>query len=366
LPIYTNTDQKTMLSPDSLDLLFKLSDAHAVPGFEDEVRNIFRKKTEKYGKISVDRIGNIYCTRPNTEKPHLAVDCHMDEVGFMVQSITPEGFLKVLGLGGWSTTNLPAQPVVVMGRHGKIPGVFGSIPPHFLKDRESPTPTMEDMYVDIGATSDSMVRSWGVRAGSPVCPDITARASHNPDRVMGKAFDNRVGCAICIETAVATAASPANVTFIGAVQEEGGLRGATVSSRSSNIDLAVVIEGAPADDAPGVLTPMSQGLLGKGTQIRCYDPTHIANSKLVDWVVELAESEKIPYQLAVWRSGGTNAGRYHLEGKGIPTVVLGVPSRYIHSHQSMIDLNDYAATRLLVQKIVEKMDAAAYQSLLPV
>ena len=354
-----------MLSPESIDLLLKLSNAHAVPGFEDEVRSLFRKKTHDYGKVSVDRIGNIYCNRPSDRKPHIAVDCHMDEVGFMVQSITPEGFLKVLGLGGWSVSNLPAQPVVVMGRHGKIPGVFGSLPPHFQKGPKNDAPTMEDMYVDIGATNADMVKSWGIRAGSPICPDTQARISKNPDRIMGKAFDNRAGCAVCIETAIATADLPANVTFIGAVQEEGGLRGATVSSRITGVDLAIVVEASPADDAPGMLSPTSQGMLGKGAQIRCYDPTHIANSKLVDWVVELAEAENIPHQLAVRHSGGTNAARYHLEGKGIPSVVIGVPARYIHSHLSMIDLNDYAATKLLVQKVIEHMDEVAYESLLP-
>ena len=354
-----------MLSPESINLLLKLSNAHAVPGFEDEVRSIFRQKTEAHGKISVDRIGNIYCSRLNDKKPHIAVDCHMDEVGFMVQSITPEGFLKVLGLGGWSISTLPAQPVVVIGRNGKIPGVFGSLPPHFQKGHKDATPTIEDMYVDVGATNADMVKSWGIRAGSPICPDTQARLSRNPDRIMGKAFDNRAGCAVCIETAASTADLPANVTFIGTVQEEGGLRGSTVSSRISNIDLAIIVEGTPADDAPGVLTPMSQALLGKGAQIRCYDPTHIANSKLVDWVVELAERENIPHQLAVRYSGGTNAARYHLQGKGVPSVVIGVPARYIHSHLSMIDINDYAATQLLVHKVIEHMDGDAYESLLP-
>ena len=348
----------------SIELLSRLSNATAVPGAEDEVRSIFREQLEGTGDLSVDRIGNFYLNRKNNSLPHIAVDCHMDEVGFMVQSITPEGYLRVLCLGGWSTSSLPAQRVVALGSKGKVPGIFGSLPPHFLKDKTA-TPGIEDLFVDIGASSDSEVREWGIRPGTSLCPDVTVQSSHNPKRLMGKAFDNRVGCAVCIETAHNTKDSDANVTYIGAVQEEGGLRGATVSSASSTIDLAIVLEGTPADDAPGMLLPSSQGILGMGVQIRCYDPTHIANSKLVDYAVALAEDNSIPFQMAVRRSGGTNAGRYHLAGKGIPTIVLGVPSRYIHSHQSMIDLDDYAATCKLTEALVRSINPQTYESILP-
>ena len=352
------------MNQQSIDLLTRLSNAHAVPGTEDEVRAIFREALSSTGDYTVDRIGNAYLARTTKNRPHLAVDCHMDEVGFMVQSITPDGYLKVLGLGGWSTTTLPAQRVAIMGSKGKVPGVFGSLPPHFMKDK-SASPEMEDLFVDIGATSENEVRSWGIRPGTPICPDVQVRISQNPKRIMGKAFDNRVGCAVCIETALNTTDAQANVTFIGAVQEEGGLRGATVSSASRKIDLAIVLEGTPADDAPATLSPLSQGILGKGVQIRCYDPTHLANSKLVDYAVSLAESKSIPFQLAVRRSGGTNAGRYHLAGQGIPTIVLGVPARYIHSHQSMIDLDDYAATCQLTEALIRTIDSEIYESLLP-
>lgn len=352
------------MNQQSIDLLTRLSNAHAVPGTEDEVRAIFREQLADTGEYSVDRIGNAYLERKQEGLPHIAVDCHMDEVGFMVQSITPEGYLRVLGLGGWSTTTLPAQRVVVLGTKGKVVGIFGSLPPHFMKDKTA-SPEIEDLFVDVGAGSEQEVRDWGIRPGTPVCPDVKVTPANNPKRLIGKAFDNRVGCGACIETALNTKDATANVTFIGAVQEEGGLRGATVSSASRKIDLAVVLEGTPADDAPATLSPTSQGVLGKGVQIRCYDPTHLANSKLVDYTISIAESNSIPFQLAVRRSGGTNAGRYHLAGQGIPTVVLGVPSRYIHSHQSMIDLDDYAATCQLTEALVRNIDKQTYESLLP-
>lgn len=348
----------------SIELLTQLSNAHAVPGSEDEVRAIFRRELEGSGAITVDRIGNFLLRRVHSGRPHIGIDAHMDEVGFMVQSITPDGYLRILGLGGWSVATLPAQRVVVMGSKGKIPGTFGSLPPHFQKEG-SASPGMEDLFIDIGADSEATVREWGIRPGSPVCPDVQVQATRHPKRLIGKAFDNRVGCAVCIETAQRTRNLNANLSFIGAVQEEGGLRGATVLSASHPVDLMIVLEGTPADDAPGMLNPTSQGVLGKGVQIRCYDPTHLANSRLVDWAICIAEQHAIPFQLAVRRSGGTNAGRYHLAAHGIPTLVLGVPARYIHSHQSMIDLDDYAATCKLAETLIRELDAATYEGILP-
>jgi len=348
----------------SIQLLTDLSNATAVPGTEDEVRAIFRRELEGIGDISIDRIGNFLLQRSFPEQPHIVVDCHMDEVGFMVQSITPNGYLNVLCLGGWSTSTLPAQRVVALGKLGKVPGIFGSLPPHFAKG-EGKSPAIEDLYVDIGATSEREVREWGIRPGTPLCPDVKVQTSRNAARLIGKAFDNRAGCAVCIETALRTRDAKANVTFIGAVQEEGGLRGATVIGNRSDIDLAIVLEGTPADDAPGMLSSTSQGVLGRGVQIRCYDPTHIANSRLVDYAISLATEFGIPHQVAVRRSGGTNAGRYHMAGKGVPTLVLGVPARYIHSHQSMIDLNDYAAACQLTETLLRNLTNEVYAGLLP-
>jgi putative aminopeptidase FrvX len=226
---------------------------------------------------------------------------------------------------------------------------------------------MEDLFVDVGARSATEVLDWGIRPGTPLCPDVQAKHTHNPNRLIGKAFDDRAGCAVCIETALRTRDAVANTSFIGSVQEEAGLRGATViGNDADSVDLAIVLEGTPADDAPGMRSTTSQGVLGNGVQIRCFDPTHIANSRLVDWVISVAQQHNIPHQLAVRRSGGTNAGKYHLAGHGIPTTVLGVPARYIHSHQSMIDLHDYQATVALTEALIRSLTNEVYQNLLPV
>ena len=149
----------------------------------------------------------------------------------------------------------------------------------------------------------------------------------------------------------------------GTVQEEVGLRGAQTLSAMAKPDVAVILEGTPADDTPGFNPDTSQGKMGKGVQIRLHDPSAIMNPRLADLAVEVAEKEKIPYQVAVRTSGGTDAGRVHLAGEGVPCVVLGVPARYIHSHQSMIELGDYEAMVKLATALVKKLTAAQVKKL---
>jgi endoglucanase len=348
----------------SIQLLEILSNAHSVPGHEEEVRAIFRKELQGLGSFEVDRIGNCRLMRnPDAQGPHLVVDAHMDEVGFMVQSITPGGFLQVVNLGGWTASQLPGQSVSVFTPKGKIPGTFGSLPPHFAKNKAQAE--IEDLFIDIGADNQKQALQWGVRPGSAVCPDTRFQTLKNPMRLMGKAFDNRAGCAACIELAGQPLPKTRKVSFVGSVQEEGGLRGAQAAGPWLEADLMIVLEGSPADDTPGIASHQSQSVLGAGVQIRCYDPTHLASPRLVEWAIELAQKQQIPYQIAVRRSGGTNAGKYHLDKRGVPTLVLGVPCRYIHGHQSILDLSDYLAMRELCAAIIRELSPEQYERLLP-
>ena len=353
--------------PETIDLLSRLSAAHAVPGFEDEVRAILHQELSGAGKASVDRMGNYRLRMKGKAGPHIGIDCHMDEVGFMVQSITPDGFLRLVDLGGWSTLTLSAQPMVVLGSKGKIHGAMGSVPPHFNRGKSGgeSIPTVADLHLDIGARDAAEVRAWGIVPGTAVCPDVQPRPMHNGSRLIGKALDNRVGCAAAIQVARALQDDDFNLSVFGTVQEEGGLRGAEVTRNSTDLDLMIVMEGSPADDTPGQLTSSSQGILGRGVQIRCYDPTHITNPRLAQWSCKIADSFNIPYQIAVRRTGGTNAGKYHLGAQGIPTIVLAPPVRYIHSHLSIVEINDLIATRELAIAMIRSLDDQTYRELLP-
>ena len=162
---------------------------------------------------------------------------------------------------------------------------------------------------------------------------------------------------------LARSTHPNRLVLTGTVQEEVGLRGAKSAAFHAKPDVAIVLEGPPADDTPGFSRAESQGRLGGGVQIRLFDPTAIANPRLVQLAIETAKAENIPHQVTVRRSGGTDAGSFHLANSGVPTVVLGVPARYIHSHNAIIDVNDYLHLVSLTVALARKLDAATVESL---
>lgn len=182
---------------------------------------------------------------------------------------------------------------------------------------------------------------------------------------MAKAFDNRVGMAGTIQAgkALAAGARPNKIILAGTVQEEIGLRGARTAAFHSRPDVAIVLEGPPADDAPGFSRAESQGRLGGGVQIRLFDPSAIMNPRLTELAIRTAKEEGIPHQVTVRRGGGTDAGSFHLALEGIPCVVLGVPARYIHSHNSIIDVNDYLHLVSLTTALARRLDETTVKGL---
>lgn len=345
----------------ALTLLKELTEAHSVPGHEDEVRAIFCDELGGLGEISADRSGSVFCTLSG-HGPRVMITGHMDEVGFMVQNITPDGFLQFLPLGGWWEHNLLSQRVEVLTRSGaKIPGVIASKPPHFLSpNQRREVMSIEQMFIDVGANSRSEVeRDLGISLGDPIAPWVPFVAMGVEDRFMAKAFDNRVGMAAAIQAGQLLAddgASPNQLILCGTVQEEMGTRGARTAANYAKPDVAIVLEGPPADDIPGSPRVESQGRLGGGAQIRMFDPSAIGNPRLAHLAIETAREAGIPYQVAVRRSGGTDAAAFHIANEGIPTVVLGTPARYIHSHNAIIDINDHLALVALTLELAKRLD----------
>jgi len=348
----------------SIALLERLTQADGVPGFEDEVRQVVVERLSKHGTLIPDRMGGIVCRREGTsERPHVSLDCHLDEIGFIIQHVTPGGFLKFLPLGGWWNHILPAQRVRVHGSAGEVLGVIGSTPPHFLPaERRSQVLDVKDMFIDVGSSSREETESWGLRPGSWAVPYSPFTRLRNEKLLLSKAFDNRAGCALCIETVERSENHPNTLFACGSVQEEVGLRGASATATIADPDVAIVLEGPPADDTPGFNLDESQGALGRGVQIRAYDPSMIANPRLVEFTIGVAKAAGIAHQVTVRSSGGTNAGRIHTHGRGVPSVVLGVPSRYIHAHTSVVAIDDYLAALRLSLELVRRLDEAAVRS----
>jgi len=347
----------------AISLLQELTEAHAVSGHEDEVRAIFVDELQEAGELSTDRNGSVFC-EVGTSGPRVMVAGHMDEVGFMVQHITPDGFLQFVAIGGWWEHNLLSQRVEVLTRRGdKILGVVSSRPPHFLPEAQRrQVMSIDQLFIDIGAESArEAAETFGVALGDPIAPVSAFTALAGEDCFMAKAFDNRVGMAGTIQAGqiLSQSTHPNRLILCGTVQEEVGLRGARTAAFHAKPDVAIVLEGPPADDSPGFSRAECQGRLGGGVQIRMFDPSAIANPRLARLAIDTARAEGIAHQITVRRSGGTDAGSFHLANDGIPSIVLGVPARYIHSHNAIIDLNDYLALLALTIALVRRLDQNA-------
>lgn len=349
----------------ALALLTELAEAAGPSGFESPVRAIVQR--ELATNLSCCRSGSIICEAAGAQPgPRVMVSAHLDEVGFVVQNITAEGYLKFMPLGGWWGHTLLSQRVRVLTRSGEsVLGVVSSKPPHFLEEAERKVVLpLDRMFIDVGGNSRQEVEQlFGIRVGDPVVPVSEFTTLHNPDLLLCKAFDNRVGTAVMVQAMLALRPQPHPNTLlaVGTVQEEVGTRGAQTACALARPDVALILEGAPADDSPGFNRQEAQGKLGGGVQIRMLDPTAIMNRNLVEFAIACAEREGIKYQLAVRTSGGTDAKVVHLAQAGVPTVVLGVPSRYIHTHNTIIDLNDYLETLKLVEAMAMCLDRATVE-----
>lgn len=350
------------MSSTSIDLLKRLTSARAISGHEDAVRAIVRSELDGVGALETDAMGNTFCVRDGSSPtPRVLLECHMDEVGFMVQHVTSAGFVKFLTIGGWWNHTLLAQRVTISVEGGEVPGIIGATPPHLLASgSRDKVMNIEDLFIDIGAESREQAEvEFGVVPGCAITPSTEWLGTRHSKRYVAKAFDNRVGVALMIETMKTLGAHPNTLIGAACVQEEVGVRGAPAACETAKPDVAIVLEAPPADDLPGFAKEASQGTLGAGPQIRLYDPTMITNPRLAQAVIDLAERSDIPHQRAVRRSGGTDAGGIHKSRTGIPSIVLGVPTRYIHSHESMIDMNDYEATLELILQFVAALDDGA-------
>jgi len=349
-------------------LFERCSNACAVSGFEGEMRALVRSELQGCGEIVSAVSGNVMCER-KAPGPSVALVAHMDEIGFMVQGITEDGFLPIVPLGGWWNHTLPSQRMLVITRDGRrIPGQIGTKPPHLLPEAQRRQVMPDDaLYVDVGASSRQEALALGIAPGCAVAPDVQLQPLAIPHRWMGKAFDNRAG-AYCMIEAMKWLASQelgCTVRAIGTVQEEVGTRGARALPAEWVPDLAIILEGPPADDTFGQSPVCRQGVLGQGVQVRLYDPTNITPPALADYVLGVAEEEGIPCQPAVRRTGGTDAAASYPHWSGVPAIVFGVPTRYIHSHNGILDDRDLEACVRLACAVVSRFNARSHTLYLP-
>jgi endoglucanase len=353
---------------DSTALLLKeLTEAGGVSGHEMEIRALVEKRLAGLGSIEKDKIGSLICRQTGLSKtPVIMIAGHMDEIGFMVKLITKEGFLKFLPLGGWWDQVLLGQRVTVKTVKGDITGVIGAKPPHLLPpDEREKIVQKKDMYIDIGACSKEEVERIGVRPGDPVIPRADFVELAGGKTYLSKAFDDRVGVALMIQAleALRTEGHPNTVCGVATVMEEVGVRGATTSVEAVNPDVAIILESDIAGDVPGITEDQSAVKLGKGPTVLLYDARMIPNLKLRDLVMDTARDLNLPWQVSAMEGGATDGSAIHLHKTGVPTIVIGVPARHIHSHSAIIHRDDYDATLKLVVAVLRKLDSATAATL---
>ncbi len=322
-----------------------LSEAFGVAGFEDEVRALIRREVEPYvDEVRVDALGNLMAIKRGRSSKTLMLDAHMDEIGFMVSSIEEEGFLRVAPIGGWDARIVPSHAMTIKTQTGqKLKGAIGTPPPHILTPEERDKPfKLEELFVDVGATSREEVERLGVRIGSPAVIAYPFERL-NERCVMGKALDDRVGCAVLVEVLEALTDEELELTLVVnfAVCEEVGLRGARTAAFQIEPAVALALEGTVAADVPGVPPTRRPTALGKGPAITVMDRSLIAPPRLVEFLARLAQEEGVPYQYKVPPFGATDAGAIQQTKGGALAGVLSVPCRYIHSPVSVMRLDDF-------------------------
>jgi putative aminopeptidase FrvX len=348
------TDTKKMKS-----LLEKLSNAHGISGYEGSVRDIIKKEVEPcVDELRVDNFGNLIVIKKG-KSPSVMIAAHMDEIGLMVKYIDDNGFIRFAKVGGWFDQTLVNQRVLLHTKKGTITGVIGSKPVHVMKAEDKKKAIeAKDMFIDVGASSRDEATKMGVEPGVTASLDQKL-ASLAGDRLTGKAFDDRAGGAVLITVLQEIAAMKLTSVFgVFTVQEEVGLKGARTSAFGLNPDVGIAIDTCIPGDHPGIKKTDSAIEIGKGPSITVMDAGGrgvITHPKVLEWLCQTAKAKVIPYQMDVTESGTTDASAISLTREGIPSGVVSIATRYIHTPVEVLSLKDLAQTAELVVEAIKSV-----------
>jgi len=342
------------------NLLEKLSNAHGISGYEGNIRDIIKKEVKPYvDEVRVDKFGNLIAIKKG-KSPSVMIAAHMDEIGLMAKYIDDEGFIWFATVGGWFAQTLVNQRVLLHTKKGTVAGVIGSKPVHVMEEEEKKkTIETKDMFIDVGASSRDDAVAMGIEPGVPASLDRKLAELAN-DNVTGKAFDDRAGGAVLITALqrIAGMSLEPTVMAVFTVQEEVGLKGAKTSAFGLNPDVAVAIDTCIPGDHPGIKKTDSPVQVGQGPAITVMDAGGrgvITHPKVLEWLRETAKAKGIPYQMEVTERGTTDATAISLTREGIPSGVISVASRYIHTPVEVLSLKDLAKTADLVVEAIKSV-----------
>jgi putative aminopeptidase FrvX len=338
------------------ELLKNLTEAVGISGDEKAVRLLIHELIQEHvDEWHVDAMGNLLATKKGTGESDLRVmvDAHMDEVGLMITDVDANGTLKFSPVGGLGDRTLLGKVVQVGPK--KIAGVIGARPVHLLKrNQRNMIVKVESMRIDIGARNKAAA-SRKVKVGDRAA-FVTKYEELGPTAI-GKAFDNRAGCAVLIELLRADP-FPFDLHAAFTVQEEVGLRGATVAAYAINPDAALILECTPAYDLPNKEDVSPNVALGKGPAIYVMDSGTMQDPRLVSHIASTADAQGIPYQIRRPGGGGTNTAAIQRSQAGVPAATIGLPGRYAHTPAMMINLQDYQNMGKLAEAVLRNLTPA--------
>lgn len=351
----------------NLDMLCDFTLASGISGHEVEVAGVFKKWVEdSVDSIDYDNLGSIIAVKEGKENgPKLMFAGHIDEIGFLVKSIDDNGFLRLHPVGGWWTHVLPSQPVVVVTRDEKrFLGVIGSKAPHGMKPEvRNKVMDMADLFVDLGVSSkEEVVDILGVQVGDMIVPKSDFHVLANPNFLMSKAWDDRVGAAIVVDVMrkLKDDKTDATIYAVGTVQEEVGLRGAKTSAQKINPDVAITLDVTIANDIPGEDGRMKMGV---GATLEVMDGSYIGHKGLLYYLQDLAKELEIDTQFEILSAGGTDSGEINKVHDGVIALTVSIPARYIHSHYGIIHRKDYADTVTLLAEFSRRLNHEVLEAL---
>lgn len=336
-------------------LLEKLSNARGVSGNETAVREILIDAIkDRVTSYRVDTLGNLIALKKarasRAAKLKVMLAAHMDEVGLMIVHHEASGLLRFRKVGGIDDRVLLSKTVLI--GNDKIPGVVGNKPIHLLKPKErDQVIDCDAMTIDIGAKSKEEAQG-AVRLGD-YATFATVFSEIGDGLVRGKALDDRTGCAALVE--ILKRDYPFDLYGVFTTQEEVGSRGARVAAYAIAPHYAFALEATICDDSPKTKDVSPVTRIGAGPAITFMDRGLIADRRLVDWLVETAKQNRIPYQFKRATLGGTDAGQIHLAKAGTPSVAVAVPTRYIHSPVSLLSKQDFENTIALMTKALPRL-----------
>jgi endoglucanase len=343
------------------DGLRRLLTAAGPSGFERAPAAAFADIARTFtDDVATDLMGSVVARVPGTtpDAPLLAIVGHIDEIGLIVTHIDDDGFLSMTGVGGWDPQILVGQRLELLTKDGPIPAVVGKKPIHLLKeDERKKVPEMRDLHIDIGAPDGDAARA-AVRVG-----DVAVIAGEPVellgDRVISRSMDNRLGCWIALEAARLVAeggGAPGDVAAVGAVQEEITFGGSRTTAYALRPDVAIAVDVTHATDAPGIdVKQQGKHELGGGAVIERGSTLHPAVFELL---YEAAEREGIAHSVQVsTRATGTDADAIHSSRGGVPTGLVSIPLRYMHSPVEMVQLSDIEACARLIAAFARSLSA---------